>query len=345
MGRATCLAAWRSRRAARATRLAAERRRLGRCECHWLGQCGCHWLGQCHTGQRPRLARAPCPKDAVHPGHSRTVAPRRRVRRTALGPTRRADARSGLPGRRRDPLSTGRSLLPPRPVAVGRRGLHGFGRPLSGSCVCAVGDALALAILFQRRGGLATHCDAAEQARRLQRAVAVGRHIERARLDWFLEPEVRFPLAAAYGGLGDTRAAERLYQAQERRGRDAWWQCAQGELRLSPRGLGSVGVERARQAGVAVHPARRRPHLDGRLDEAVWRDAKQAALTSAQHDDGQWPASIMLAYDDEYLYLAVQCRDPPGPAAARRSRPVRPSVGRPRGEAPAAAARRRSLGL
>ena len=79
--------------------------------------------------------------------------------------------------------------------------------------------------------------DVAQQAKRLERAVAIGRQVERTRLDWFLEPEVRFPLAAAYRGLGDTRAAERLYQAQgQGSGRDGWWQCAQGELRLEGRG-------------------------------------------------------------------------------------------------------------
>jgi hypothetical protein len=154
--------------------------------------------------------------------------------------------------------------------------------------------------------------DAAGQARRLEHAVAIGRHIERARLDWFLEPEIRFPLAAAYRGLGDTRAADRLYQAQAQGRRDGWWQCAQGELRMS-----HPAAEPIKRILPCVR-ARTRPHLDGKLDDAVWREAKLAALTSAQHDDGDWPATVMLAYDDEYLYLAAQCRDPPGSDAAGR---------------------------
>ena len=56
--------------------------------------------------------------------------------------------------------------------------------------------------------------------------------------------------------------------------------------------------------------ARVPPHLDGRLDEAVWRNAKQAALAQHQHDNANWPAMVMLAYDDKYLYVAAQCREP-----------------------------------
>ncbi len=55
-----------------------------------------------------------------------------------------------------------------------------------------------------------------------------------------------------------------------------------------------------------------KPRLDGRLDDPVWQQARTAALVSAQHDDGQWPAAVMLAHDAEFLYLAIQCRNPPG---------------------------------
>ena len=156
--------------------------------------------------------------------------------------------------------------------------------------------------------------DAAGQTRRLQRAVAIGRYVKRARLDWFLDPDIRFPLAAAYRGLGDARAAERLYQAQAERSRDGWWRCAQGELAIGrvplvPHLAQPVSQRPARPVLWCVR-ARTRPRLDGRLDEAVWRDAKQAALASAEHDDADWPAIVMLAYDDKYLYLAAQCREP-----------------------------------
>ena len=200
-----------------------------------------------------------------------------------------------------------------------------------------------------RQPGGVRQADAAGQAGRWQRAVAIGRRIERARLDWFLEPEIRFPLAAAYRGLGDTRAADRLYQDQGQRSRDGWWRCAQGELAM--RGLAGAGqvANRPLQSKTGIEPpvgnlphgrhssadlprvlwcvrARVPPHLDGRLDDAVWREAKQAALASALYDDANWPAVVMLAYDDKYLYVAARCREPPHAAGTSPS-PTAPAQG------------------
>ncbi len=70
--------------------------------------------------------------------------------------------------------------------------------------------------------------DVAQQSKRLQRAAALGAEIERTRLDQFIEPALRFPLAAAYRGMGQVRQAERLYQLQGRDdGHDAWGLCAE----------------------------------------------------------------------------------------------------------------------
>jgi hypothetical protein len=47
------------------------------------------------------------------------------------------------------------------------------------------------------------------------------------------------------------------------------------------------------------------------LDDPIWQEAKSAALQSAQHDDGDWPAAVMLACDDEFLYIGARCQTPP----------------------------------
>jgi photosystem II stability/assembly factor-like uncharacterized protein len=150
-------------------------------------------------------------------------------------------------------------------------------------------------------------CGEAQRQKRLERAVAIGRQLEQTRFQQSVEPAVRFPLAAAYRGLGQAPQAERLYRAQNRADdRDAWWNCAQGEMQ-SPDGKG-----RASKPTLVCRKATAKPHLDGRLDDPVWQPAKPARLRSAQHDDGDWPAAVMLAYDDEFLYIAVRCRKPPG---------------------------------
>jgi photosystem II stability/assembly factor-like uncharacterized protein len=145
--------------------------------------------------------------------------------------------------------------------------------------------------------------DVAQQPKRLERAAALGAAIERTRCDQFIEPAVRFPLAAAYRGMGQAKQAERFYQLQGRDdGHDAWGLCAQSELRLhDPKG-------RALKPTLECVRAKERPQLDGRLDDPVWRDAKPVSLQSAQHDDGDWPAEVQLAYDADFLYVAIRCR-------------------------------------
>jgi photosystem II stability/assembly factor-like uncharacterized protein/TolA-binding protein len=146
-----------------------------------------------------------------------------------------------------------------------------------------------------------------EGQKRFERAVALGREIERTRPELFAEPAVRFPLAAAYRNLGQARQAERLYQLQSRSGdEDAWSACAQGELRLSD------PKNRSSRATLTCVRAETRPRLDGRLDDAVWQRAKPAMLQSAQHDDGEWPGVVMLAYDAEFFYIGAHCRAGPG---------------------------------
>jgi hypothetical protein len=58
--------------------------------------------------------------------------------------------------------------------------------------------------------------------------------------------------------------------------------------------------------------AAQKPKLDGQLDDLVWSQARPTELRSALLDDAAWPAVAMLAYDAEFLYLAVTCRKAPG---------------------------------
>jgi len=148
-----------------------------------------------------------------------------------------------------------------------------------------------------------TDRDKSQHEKRYQQALTLGKDIERTRPDWFAEPAFRFPLAAACRNLGQPRQAERFYMLQSRGAeRDAWWACAQAELRLAdPKG-------RPAKAMLSCVRAEQKPRLDGKLDDPVWQLAKPAHLQSGQHDDGDWPAVAMLAYDAEFLYFAAHCR-------------------------------------
>lgn len=153
---------------------------------------------------------------------------------------------------------------------------------------------------------------------RLETAVSLGEQIQRKRFGLFAEPEIRFPLAAAYRRLGQPRQSARLYQLQGRgTGRDAWWKCARAELHDVPKA--KTTKPRVKCAAAAT-----KPRLDGRLDDEVWKSAEAVSLASAQRDDGEWPASVRLAHDAEFLFIAVECRHAPGMANDKKGGATRP---------------------
>ena len=151
---------------------------------------------------------------------------------------------------------------------------------------------------------------------RATKAAVYAQQLERAAPNVFALPLVRFPLAVAHRQQGYPRQAERFYMATRRaRQHDAWWSCAQGEQWLArPDGESPKPVWICRKVTA-------RPRLDGQLDDALWQQLAPVELKSPQHDDAQWPAAVMLARDDEFLYLGITCRKAPNvayPAAPER---------------------------
>ena len=55
-----------------------------------------------------------------------------------------------------------------------------------------------------------------------------------------------------------------------------------------------------------------RPHLDGRLSDPMWRRAAHAELTSAMRDDTNWPATVLMAHDERFLYVGARAKLAPG---------------------------------
>ena len=54
--------------------------------------------------------------------------------------------------------------------------------------------------------------------------------------------------------------------------------------------------------------ASEKPRLDGRLDDVLWKFAKPVSLKAAPGESDAYPAAAVLAFDEEFLYLAVSCR-------------------------------------
>ena len=143
---------------------------------------------------------------------------------------------------------------------------------------------------------------------RLARATALAKRVEQTRPLLFAQPQLRFPLAAAQRKLGYGGEADRFYfSAGRTRPQDAWWACAQAE-----RWLAEPTELPPKKPMWTCRRATARPHLDGRLDEPCWSAAAKIELKSVQRDDAEWPAVVMLAYDDEFLYIAIQCRKASG---------------------------------
>jgi photosystem II stability/assembly factor-like uncharacterized protein len=142
----------------------------------------------------------------------------------------------------------------------------------------------------------------AEAAERLAKAAGYAKQLEELQPALYSEPFVRFPLAVAQRQQGSTRVAERFYaMLKSTRPNDAWRDCAAAELWLADRK--SEGPKSVYTCRIAPG----KPRLDARLDEPFWRTTEKAQLHSALRDDADWEALAMLAYDEEFLYIAVSC--------------------------------------
>jgi hypothetical protein len=169
----------------------------------------------------------------------------------------------------------------------------------------------------QQGAGLAGKPPTADRTHdRAAQALTFAKRIQRGRPGMFAEPAVQFPLSVAFRLLGQQGEAEKYVHRMSSNALDAEWALsAQAELSIVN------GRGRPPKPVYACHRTSAKPYLDGRLEDEAWKDAEQIVLTSSQHDDDAWPAAAMLAYDDEYLYLAVQCRKAPDAAYPTSTEP------------------------
>ncbi|HRX78790.1 MAG TPA: YCF48-related protein [Pirellulaceae bacterium] len=137
----------------------------------------------------------------------------------------------------------------------------------------------------------------------LERLLFQAESVQHLRPALFAEPRLRFAVAAAYRKQGNLNGANRLYQqVAGSQPFNASRQAAHGELWLaSQHGQPPKPV-------LACPKIVERPFLDGKFDEEFWATTVSAELKSQLGDDADWPATIKLARDDEYLYLGIQCR-------------------------------------
>jgi photosystem II stability/assembly factor-like uncharacterized protein len=120
------------------------------------------------------------------------------------------------------------------------------------------------------------------------------------------DPSVQFSLQAARRNLGDFEAAQKWYASFcKEQPPGPWRDAAATELWL---------VHRAGRPPKPVWTCRQtetRPVLDGTFDDPCWKDLKPLVLANAVGDTSkEFPTEVRLAYDQNYLYLALKCQHP-----------------------------------
>jgi photosystem II stability/assembly factor-like uncharacterized protein len=124
------------------------------------------------------------------------------------------------------------------------------------------------------------------------------------------DPSLQFCLQAARRNLGGGEEALKWYEDFARRQPPGPWRtAAAAELWLARRGGPPP------RPVLKCRPAETRPLLDGRLDDACWQGAAEERLQNAAGETaGEYPTAVRLAFDQEFLYLAVRCKHPVGKA-------------------------------
>jgi photosystem II stability/assembly factor-like uncharacterized protein len=122
------------------------------------------------------------------------------------------------------------------------------------------------------------------------------------------DPAIQFCLHAARRRLGEVGATQHWYQLfMEQQAEGPWHDAAAAELWLANRtGTAPKPVAWCRKASV-------RPLLDGNFDDACWQGHQAMVLRNAAGETAKdYPTQAWLAYDQDFLYLALRCRHPAG---------------------------------
>jgi photosystem II stability/assembly factor-like uncharacterized protein len=123
----------------------------------------------------------------------------------------------------------------------------------------------------------------------------------------FADPAVQFNLQAGRRAVGQVDAA-RLWFTQflVRQTQGPWGDAAKSELWLANR-TGECPKPLAKAQRTPIPP-----HLDGVFDDPCWRMGSSFKLKDALGDTAKTHATeAQLAYDDNFIYLALTCRQPP----------------------------------
>jgi photosystem II stability/assembly factor-like uncharacterized protein len=158
--------------------------------------------------------------------------------------------------------------------------------------------------------------DLAETRQWYQGSLGIGARLATFGPVYSREPSVQFCLQSARRHLGDFDKAREWYtQFCSDHADGPWRDAAAAELWL----LNRAGPPP--KPVVYCKETTTRPYLDGEFDDACWQGIKPLVLRNAVGDTtGDYPTEVRLAYDKDFLYVALRCRHP----ADRYVPPVKP---------------------
>jgi photosystem II stability/assembly factor-like uncharacterized protein len=126
------------------------------------------------------------------------------------------------------------------------------------------------------------------------------------------DPATNLCLLAArrqLGLYGDAAKSAQILARNASTGSDPWRECASAEVWLGNPQQSGV---RPKPLALAVNAAAK-PFLDGKLDDACWKNFNAQPLTdSAGTTAKAYPTDARFAFDDKFLYVAVRCGHPDG---------------------------------
>jgi len=145
---------------------------------------------------------------------------------------------------------------------------------------------------------------------RVERALALGKLLEKNRPSLAADPSVRFTLVNARAKLASASLErERMLQSlTASRASGDWSLCAKAELFIANRGKGGE----CPKPNFVCKSVGTKPKLDGRLDDEAWQAARSVSLREVESGGEPLESIAALTHDDEFLYLAISCQRLPG---------------------------------
>jgi hypothetical protein len=158
----------------------------------------------------------------------------------------------------------------------------------------------------QRQGTGTAYTNKVEAQRWYQSSLELEKHLAEVGPLEARDPAMQFCVQAARRALGQGEAALKWYhQFASHQPPGPWRSAALAELWL---------MHREGPCPRPVLPCREtdtRPVLDGQLDDACWLKATPVRLQNAAGDTVEaCPTAVRMCYDNEFLYLGVQCKHP-----------------------------------